>query len=187
MERKMKNTEKLIKGYLEGKLGLDKTNKTIDCPEEGVLIEYLNGQLNKERSQFVEHHLAGCGFCLSQLSLAYQSQHMDRQNSFEPASQKLIDKTKSSLGVHKRADKLKVSKTRSKKANFFLAGAIIPFILSFIFPKYFIQFLVVTFVLGIRWAFESEGGRTMIMVFDSWRHHSHDKDEEISQRLKNRF
>jgi len=183
----MENTEKMIKDYLEGKLGLSRTDKTADCPEEGVLMEYLNGRLDKKKNQFVEHHLAGCGFCLSQLSLAYQSQHMDKQEGFEPVSQKLIDKTKSSLGVYDNTSRIKTGKTKSKKAKFFLAGAIIPFVFSFIFPKYFIQFLVVTLILGIRWAFESEGGRTMIMVLDSWRHHSQTKDEEISHRLKNRF
>lgn len=182
----MDKIEKLIKGYLKGKLGLDRADKTLDCPNEEILLGYLNGTLEKEERQFVEHHLAGCGFCLSQLNLAYQSQLMDRKGSFQPVSQELINKTKSFLGIQ-IVNNLKRGKTKTKKANLFLAGAIIPFILSFIFPKYFIQFLVVTLVLGIRWAFESEGGRTMIMVLDSWRHHSHDKDEEISHRLKNRF
>ena len=73
------------------------------------------------------------------------------------------------------------------KKCLFLFGAIFFFILSFVIPRYFIQFLVVTLILGIRWAFESDGGHTLIMVLDSWRHHSHDKDEEISHRFKNHF
>jgi len=182
----MDKIEKLIKGYLKDKLDLDKADKTFDCPNEEVLIGYLKGALDKEANQLVEHHLTGCGYCLSQLSLAYQSQLSDKQGSFEPVPQELVNKTKSSLGIP-ITNNLKRGKTKVKKANLFLAGAIVPFALSFIFPKYFIQFLVVTLVLGIRWAFESESGRTMIMILDSWRHHSHDKDEEISHRLKNRF
>ena len=73
------------------------------------------------------------------------------------------------------------------KKNLFLAGAIIFFIISFLLPKYFMQCLVVTLVLGMRWAFESENGRTFIMVLDSWRRHSHDEDDKISKRLKDRF
>jgi len=182
----MDKAEKLIKKYLEGQIGLDRADKTSDCPSEEILVEYLNGVLDKEKYQFIEHHIAGCGFCLSQLNLASQSQLMDKQETFELVPQKLINKTKSFLGVHGNVNSLKRNKTRIKKARLFLAGAVIFFILSFIFPKYFMQFLVVTLILGIRWAFESEGGRTMIMVLDSWRHHSQDKDVEISHRLKNR-
>ena len=182
----MDKAEKLIKKYLKGEIGLERADKTLDCPSEKILVEYLNGALNKEKYQSIEHHLAGCGFCLNQLNLASQSQIMDKQGSFELAPQKLVNKTKSFLGVYDNADKVKRNKTRINKARFFLAGAVIFFILSFIFPKYFMQFLVVTLILGIRWSFESEGGRTMIMVLDSWRQHSQNKDEEISHRLKNR-
>jgi len=183
----MDKIERLIKKYLKGKLGLGRADKTLDCPNEQILLGYLNRTLDKEESQFVEHHVAGCGFCLSQLNLAFQSQLMNKEESFKPVPQELIDKTKSFLNLQGIANNAKKTRAKIKKANLFLAGAIIPFILSFIFPKYFIQFLVVTLVLGIRWAFESEGGRTMVMVLDSWRHHSHDKDEKISHRLKNRF
>ncbi len=84
-------------------------------------------------------------------------------------------------------DLLKTSKNRKTKKNLFFGGAVVFFGLSFFIPKYFMQFLVVTLVLGMRWAFESEGGRTLIMVIDSWRRHSHDDNDEISQRLKDRF
>lgn len=183
----MDKVEKLIKQYLKDELGLDRADKTPDCPDEQTLLEYTEGALDKEKRQFVEHHIAGCGFCLSQLNLASQSKLAITQGDLEPASQKLINKTKSRLGVYAHSKDTRNNKAGIKKKKFFLAGAFVFFILSFIIPKYFIQFLVATLILGIRWAFESEGGRTLIMVLDSWRHHSHDKDDEITHRLKNRF
>ena len=98
-----------------------------------------------------------------------------KKAKFKPVPKELINKTKSRLGI---------AKAKSKVGYYALAGAVIAFILSFIFPKYFMQCLVVTLILGIRWALNSEGGRTLIMVQDSWRHHTQDKDEEISHRLR---
>ena len=183
----MDKLEKLIKEYLKNNLGLEKNDKTVDCPDEVILVEYLDTGLDKEKYQYIEHHIAGCGFCLSQLSLASQSKLIYKQGGFEPAPQTLINKTKSQLGIYESESNTKNNKKKMIKKQLFLLGAIIFFILSFIFPKYFFQFLVGTLILGIRWAFESESGRTLIMVFDSWRHHSHDKDEEISHRIKKHF
>jgi len=73
------------------------------------------------------------------------------------------------------------------KKNLFFTGMILFFITSFIWPKYFVQSLVAALILGIRWTFESEGGRTLIMVVDSWRRNSHNQDDEIVKRLKDRF
>ena len=172
----MDKFEKLIKDYLKSDSGLSRGDRTPDCPDEAVLIEYLTGAPAAEKKSEVERHVANCGFCLSQLSIASQS-----KGSFPPVSKELIKKTKSRLGISENAKKRKMQKRLS------LIGAIISFILSFFFPKYFFQFLVATLILGMRWAFESEGGRTLIMVLDSWRHHSQDKDDQISRRLKERL
>lgn len=183
----MDKIEQLIKEYLKGQADLGSAEKTLDCPDELILVEYLKGSPDKEKCQSIEHHLAGCGFCLSQLALASQAQAMDTQGSFDSVPQALVDKAKSFLGVHRNPRGLSRDKARMRKSVFFLAGAAIFFILSFIFPRYFIQFLVVTLILGIRWALESDGGRTLIMVLDSWRRHSHDDDDEVPQRLKDRY
>ncbi|MBU1113050.1 MAG: hypothetical protein KKH93_04170 [Candidatus Omnitrophica bacterium] len=98
-----------------------------------------------------------------------------RKAKLKPVPKELIDKTKTRLGI---------PKTKSKVGSYALIAAAIAFVFSFIFPKYFMQCLVVTLIFGIRWALNSEGGRTLIMVLDSWRHHSQEKDEEISHRLK---
>jgi len=183
----MDRIEELIKEYLKKNLSLDKNNRSMDCPNELILLEYLAGTLDEGRRQTIEQHIAGCGFCLSQLDIAIQSQSMNKQGDLEPVSQELINKTESLLGIGKDKTGRAINKTKIMKRRFFLIGAVAFFVLSFLIPKYFIQFLVATLILGIRWAFESEGGRTLVMVLDSWRRHSQDKDDEISHHLKNRF
>jgi hypothetical protein len=181
----MDKIEKLIKGYLKTNLGL-KNHKTSFCPEEKLLLDYLEQRLAVEECQIIESHIAGCGFCLSQLGLALKAQTLSEKGEFGQVVPELISKAKALLKSESDLGGMKISKPGRIKKNLFLIGAIVFFILSFLIPRYFLQFLVATLILGLRWAFESEGGRTLIMVLDSWRKHSHDEDEEISHRLKDR-
>ena len=112
---------------------------------------------------------------IEQLIKEYLTISESKRAKFEPVPKELISKTKSRLGI---------PKARPKIGSCALVGAVIAFVFSFVFPKYFMQCLVITLILGIRWALSSEGGRTLIMVLDSWRHHSQEKDEEIHHRLR---
>ncbi len=112
---------------------------------------------------------------IEQLIKEYLTISESKKTKLESVPKELINKTKTRLGIPKK---------RSKVGAYALVGAVVAFVLSFIFPKYFMQCLVITLILGIRWALNSEGGRTLIMVIDSWRHHSQDKDQEISRLLR---
>lgn len=174
----MNNPEELIKKYL-GR-NLSNTVKTPSCLSDEVLMDYFRHKLDEEGCKKVESHIAGCGFCLSQLNLVFESAKVSKDNNIQ-VPDNLIKAAKDLVKDDRSSNSRKIKK------NLFLGGMVIFFVLSFFIPKYFMQFLVVTLVLGMRWAFESEGGRILIMVLDSWRKHSHDDDDEISQRLRNRF
>jgi len=185
----MDRIEGLLGDYLRTHLDLGSSDRTKDCPDGQVLLGYLYGTLSEITRRGAEHHIAGCGFCLGQLSIAAQGQEMDSQGTFGPVPQKLTEKTKTLLGTGADKGRLKLVKKRAIKKHLFLVAAVIFFVLSFLIPKYFMQFLVATLILGIRWCFESESGRTLVMVLDSWRRHSRDKDkdDEISRHLNNRL
>lgn len=174
----MNNPEELIKKYL-GR-NLSNTVKTPSCLSDELLMDYFRHKLDEEGCKKVESHIAGCGFCLSQLNLVFESAKVSKDNNIQ-VPDNLIKAAKDLVKDDRSSNSRKIKK------NLFLGGMVISFVLSFFIPKYFMQFLVVTLVLGMRWAFESEGGRILIMVLDSWRKHSHDDDDEISQRLRNRF
>ena len=178
----MRKIEEYLKNYL--KKDLSNIEKTPQCLNEEVLLDYLGNKLDGQERKDVEGHLSQCNFCLSQLNLAFEAKKSSIRNIGEKVPSRLVKKVKALLKSDKNIIRKK-GMNRMKK-NLFLAGAIIFFIISFFLPKFFMQCLVVTLVLGIRWAFESEGGRTFIMVFDSWRRRSHDEDDEISNRLKDR-
>ena len=179
----MRKIEEYLKNYLKKDLG--NIEKTPQCLDQEVLLDYLERKLGGQERKDVEEHLSQCNFCLSQINLAFEAKKSNIRNLGGKVSSGLINKVKAQL----KSDKNSVRKGVAKriKKNLFLAGAIIFFIISFLLPKYFMQCLVVTLVLGMRWAFESENGRTFIMVLDSWRRHSHDEDDKISKRLKDRF
>ncbi|NQT28830.1 MAG: hypothetical protein HQ570_04445 [Candidatus Omnitrophica bacterium] len=179
----MRRVEEYLKNYFKKDLG--NVKRTPQCLDEEVLLDYLRHKLDGQECRDVEEHFSQCNFCLSQLNLAFEAKKSNIRNIGGKVPSGLVNKAKALL----KNDKSTVRKggVRRMKKNLFLAGAIIFFIISFLLPKYFMQCLVVTIILGIRWAFESENGRTFIMVLDSWRRHSHDEDDEISNRLKDRF
>ena len=164
---------------------MNKMEKTPQCFSEQVLLDYLGKKLDTQNCEKVEEHISNCTFCLSQLSLAVEVKKAGANWTRERVPSRLVEKVKALVKNDK--GKNHKEKMRKIKKNLFLAGAIIFFIISFLLPKYFMQCLVVTLILGMRWAFESERGRTLIMVLDSWRRHSHDEDDEISNRLKDKF
>jgi len=156
--------------------------KTPQCLNSQVLLDYLEKKVNAQERQDIEKHIADCSFCLSQLSLVAEVKKAGWKK--EKVSSRLVEQAKALVRDNDNGQK---PKKRRIKKNLFLGGAIMFFIASFLLPKYFMQCLVGALILGMRWAFESEGGRTLIMVLDSWRRHSHADDKEISNRLKDKF
>ena len=179
----MDRAQNLIKKYFKGNLGWDNLEKSPKCPDENLLIEYLSGDLDQEKCKLLEHHLAGCGFCLNQLSLASEVDSIIDQKSFL-APQNMVHKVKSRLGINQSRDNQNKFKIKIGKELFFLTGTLFCFALSFVFSRYFMQFLVATLVLGIRWAFESKGGNALITVLDSWRQNSQTNKESSNSRKK---
>jgi len=179
----MRKIKESLKNCLKKKFG--NIEKTPQCLDEEALLDYLGHKPDGRERKGVEKHISQCYFCLSQLNLAFEAKKSKIHNIGGKAPSGLVNKAKALL----KNDENIIRKGRGSrmKKNLFLAGAIIFFIISFLLPKYFMQCLVAVLVLGIRWAFESKGGQTLIMVLDSWRRHSRDEDEEISNRLKDRF
>ncbi|MCK4912486.1 MAG: zf-HC2 domain-containing protein [Candidatus Omnitrophica bacterium] len=179
----MRKIEEYLKNYF--KKELRNIEKTPQCLDQEVLMDYLRDKLDDQERKDVEEHFSQCNFCLSQLNLAFEAKKSNIRNIGGKVPSGLVNEAKALLKDDKSITGR--GKGNRMKKNLFFAGAVVFFIISFLLPKYFIQCLVVTLVLGMRWSFESENGRTFIMVIDSWRRHSHDEDDEISNRLKDRF
>ncbi|MCF7873013.1 MAG: hypothetical protein K9L80_02295 [Candidatus Omnitrophica bacterium] len=183
----MEREKEVIQKYLKEKLNANSMTKSQNCPDNQDLIDYLQNNLNQEKRKSLENHIANCSFCLSQISIAAEALGKHKQNDFDSLPENIINRTKTNLNSIKTKNKKNESQKKVIKRRLFLAATIIFFGLSFIIPKYFLQFLIGALILGIRWSFESESGKNLVMILDSWRKHSHNKDDEISNRLKDQL
>lgn len=135
--------------------------KTGICPAEVDLNDYLSGALKAEKKAEVEEHLKDCEACLEKLVFAY-----------EVAEE--FNKTKS------KGEKPMKS---NWKNNLWLFGAIVVFALSFLVPRYFVQLLVATILMGTKWIFDSVNARILIMIYDAWKKGGEEEATKILKRF----
>jgi len=135
----------------------------MDCLDEKTLSSYLDMRISELQRREIEAHMAECKHCLDLALVAYEA---------EGASQKcpplLKQKIRKALGL-----KQKRARTELK----WLFGALFLFILSFVFRRFFLQFLIASAVLGFKWAMEGEGAKRVVMIFKGVQ-----KDEKNFER-----
>ncbi len=116
-------------------------------PTEIELAGFLSNSLSAKDRRRVEDHLVLCNECLEKTVSAYESVKLFGGNE-------------------------KIKKRRfalMKKINPYLALACLTFLLSFITPRYFIQSLVATLILGIKWVVDSKTTKMLIMIHEAWK------------------
>lgn len=151
--------EFLRQGILNRQRGI-LMEKTLNCPDEGVLIDYIS---SAPKAEGVEPHIADCPWCLEQILIAYEAGQA--QPSFERPPQDIVKRAKDIVPVKSSSQ----ARTRALKRNLWLLATIVAFALSFIFPPHFLQFLAAALILGIKWVAESEQLRTLIITLDARR------------------
>jgi len=153
----MDKIDNAIKSCLIKQLG---QKAAASCPAGETLADYIAGGLSATEKQAIEKHASECKACLWKISTALKASalHNNKEATMRPV----------------------------KRHNLWLLLTIIAFTSSFLFPRYFLQCLVATILLGIKWITDGENMRTFILVLDSWRKHEHGHDDDISKRLKER-
>jgi len=133
------------------------------CLSETELHDYLTGVASEEIKTKIESHLETCQDCLEKLTFAYQA----------------VDEFEKSKGVKFMLPKNKI--------NLWLVGATITFVLSFLLPRYFMQLLVATILLGAKWIFDSINARILIMIYDAWKKGGEKEASKIIKTLNDRI
>ena len=116
-------------------------------PTEAELAGFLNCSLSDKEKEGVELHIASCPECLERIVSAHESVEEFRKGG--PAKKGKV--------------------TTMKKINLYLVLAIVSFLLSFTVPQYFVQFLVATLILGIKWIVDAKSTRMLIMIYEAWK------------------
>ncbi len=135
----MNNIEEIIKGRL--KANPNELKRSPGCPPEIALARYLDGVLSAAERKRIEEHLADCNYCLDLLVVAREVRKEDVRN--------------------------KVSWPGEVKKQKWLVFTAASFILSFLVKRYFLQFLTLSLILGVKWALSGEGSRNLVMIFRS--------------------
>lgn len=132
------------------------------CVSEAELNDYLNRSLDKGKRQMIEEHLNDCDACLGKILFAHETLEEFRNQKIKERSVMI-------------------------RKNIWLAGAVIAFVFSFLIPRYFLQFLTATIILGAKWIFESSNARILIMIYDAWKRGGEKEASRIIKSLSDRM
>lgn len=133
--------------------------KTDIHPSENELSDYLNGVLPDDKRKMLEDHMACCPGCLASMASAYES----------------VKEFRKTTPVKKRKGDI------MKKINVYLVLAIASFILSFVVPQYFVQFLAAALLLGMKWIVDAKSTKMLVMIYEAWKNGG---EKEASRILK---
>jgi len=128
---------------------------------ETELAGFLDGSLQAKERRKHEEHLAGCEECLAKAASAYESVKAFRKGAL-----------------------IKRKVTIMKRMNIYLLLAIISFIASFITPRYFLQLLVATLLLGTKWIVDSKSTKMLVMIYEAWKNGGEKEASRIIKTLE---
>ncbi|MFH1995530.1 MAG: zf-HC2 domain-containing protein [Candidatus Omnitrophota bacterium] len=132
-------------------------NVSTDCLNDVALSDYLLNTLPAEERSRIEKHLSVCGACLVKMIAS-----SDSVREFEKASQVRR------FGL-------------MKKMNWICIAAAVSFVLSFLVPRYFLQFLTAAAIFGVKWIVDSKNTRILIAIHEAWKKGG---EKEASKVLK---
>ncbi len=158
----MQNLEELIKKSLSkcARAVQCSASYRAGCPVELELAKYLEGSLTSGKRQDMEKHLADCPYCLDLLVAA--------------------------KSVLKQETQVRPSWFSRLKRQRWLILTAVSFSLSFVVRRFFLQFLFLALISGIKWALGSEGSRNLVMIFRSLSHRGAEEKEEVPKRVSGR-
>ena len=185
-------------------------NASAECLAHEELVSYLRGELSGVDNDRVERHLSACLLCLNEINSVIEIIQVE-QAPDEPGIE-LINKLKASLenvpteGQGPTVTCKNCTRTVARglsycphcgnrillrknvlyylNKNKWLLASITAFVMSFIVKRYFLQFLALAVVLGIKWALDPMRAKTLIMVYDAWKSkREHKKDSADNSRI----
>jgi len=110
------------------------------CPSEEDLSGYLSGVAGDTDRILIEQHLADCQACRTLIAETHSIARKSAGNI-----------------IHKLFRAL-------KREHLWFAASVTSLAFSFVFSKYFIQFLTASLLLGIKWIIDSKTTKTLIMI-----------------------
>ena len=172
----------LLKDYFNAKIDLP--DEGPNCPPAETLAQYASGGLHAQESYKVGNHVKTCRYCseLAEGALLYSAYAKEMRLEDVPVK---IRKRAKSLNPAYAGKEHKLISYLKKKIWFTLSLS--SFIASFFVPRYFLQFLALAVILGLKWVFNKETTRTLIMVYNAWKKHDKDGKRDLDEIFKDRL
>ena len=123
-------------------------------PADEELADFLENRLTQCDRERIMTHIASCDDCLKTVISAYES---------------VKYRTKKEGGAG--------------KINYYLVFAILSFTLSFALPRYFIQLLAATLLLGAKWVVDSKSTKMLVMIHEAWKNNGERGASEALRRF----
>ena len=175
-----KNLDRKIGKLLKSPLGQKQSKPQPACPAEARLSDYLQNKLPPQESEALSSHIANCAACLDLMAAAYRGDKIFNELTQRPSAA-AINKAK---GVAMRKN---LGKNDKIKRIIYPCLSALAFLLSFLFPQYFLQFLFIALLFGLKWVFETGSTRTLIMIYQAWQKKDTTQARKIAEDLKERF
>lgn len=131
-------------------------------PEEEILAEYASAVISHEDRVWVEKHISNCAKC-----------------------RKLVSEAHSILT---REEKLKEKKNffRLIRKNAWGILSVLFLMMSFLFSRYFLQLLLASSLLGLKWITDSKSVKTLITIHKAQKHGEEETPKSTSFFSKNK-
>ena len=143
-------------------------------PAEHALADFLAGNLPKDKRAQIEKHLSSCDQCLDAIASAHEAvTAFDKKRPLKRLKENVMKKIKlfglRSSEIPPRLSAHSRPRPRGGGINIYLLLAVISFSFSFITPRFFIQLLVATLLLGMKWVADSKSTKMLIMIYEAWK------------------
>lgn len=177
-----KNLDNILKTYFTGKIDIPEQGK--DCPSCEALAQYALGTPSIGELYDIGNHARSCKACGEIIESALLYSACGKEIKLEDVPARVRNKAKSVNPAYMRKDKKLMAYL---KKNIWFIFCLASFIASFFAPRHFLQFLVMSVIFGLKWVFDKETTRTLIMVYNAWKKHDKAANRDLEEMFKDRL
>lgn len=174
--------EDILKTYFSRQR--DIPGKTPNCPSIETLGKYVSGELEPDELYNISNHTKGCKFCNELIEGALLHSAYGKQIKLDSVPEKIKNRAKSLNPAYSPKERKKMD---FFKKNIWLMFSLITLTLSFFISRYFMQFLILSVIFGLKWIFDRASTRVLIMIYNAWKKHDTTGDREMEEIFKSRL
>lgn len=179
---KEKNFEDMFKRYFSKRIEVPQ--KGAECPAVETLAKYASGTLGPGELYDVSNHVKSCKFCNEIVEAALLYSAYEKHITLGKVPRKTRERAKSLNPAYKTKEHKIMNYL---KRNVWLMLSLASLIASFFIPRYFFQFLILAVLFGLKWIFNRESTRALIMIYNAWKRHDKEIDKELERIFKERL